>query len=282
MTEALFFINSSRLPYQAPGRDRENPSRGLLTDFNYEHMIITRFEMPRPHRLRRVAQKPAFRRFKPAGARLQEMQTLNLGEDELEALRLADLEGLYQEEAARRMGISRATFARLIARGRATVADALVNGKGLLIGEGPVAPPGETPDPDRCPVHGGRRRRGRRCHCHDHKRGHGAPNAYDEEESLQEIMSAAANEVAQIAAAQGIPLPYADAARRTAEVSRATAANRSSMLQDISRAAPTEIDAISGEIVRFGQRLGIPTPVNEFLLRLIKDKEAGHLSDSSG
>jgi 2-dehydropantoate 2-reductase len=102
------------------------------------------------------------------------------------------------------------------------------------------------------------------------------PNgALAEDERLSQVMAAAANEVAQIAAAQGINLPYADAARRTAEVSRATATNRSSMLQDVSRAAPTEIEAISGAVVRFGRRLGIPTPVNEFLLGLVKAKEAG-------
>ncbi len=101
------------------------------------------------------------------------------------------------------------------------------------------------------------------------------PNgALTEDETLRQVMSAAANEVAHIAAAQGIRLPFADVARRVAEVCRATASNHSSMLQDISRAAPTEIDAISGAVVRFGQRLGIPTPVNEFLLRLVKDKEA--------
>lgn len=102
------------------------------------------------------------------------------------------------------------------------------------------------------------------------------PNgALAEDERLRQVMAAAANEVAQIAAAQGIRLPYNDAANRTVEVSRATATNRSSMLQDVSRAAPTEIDAISGAVVRFGKRLGIPTPVNEFLLRVVKDKEAG-------
>ena len=105
------------------------------------------------------------------------------------------------------------------------------------------------------------------------------PNgALVEEETLRQIMSAAATEVAQVAAAQGIVLPFANAASHTAEVSRSTATNRSSMLQDISRVAPTEIDAISGAVVRFGHRLGIPTPVNEFLLRLIKDKEAGRFS----
>lgn len=102
------------------------------------------------------------------------------------------------------------------------------------------------------------------------------PNgALVENENWRQVMSAAANEVARVAAALEIRLPFADAAGRTAEVSRATASNRSSMLQDISRAAPTEIDAISGAVVHFGRRLGVPTPVNESLLRLVKDKEAG-------
>jgi 2-dehydropantoate 2-reductase len=102
------------------------------------------------------------------------------------------------------------------------------------------------------------------------------PNgALVENEQWLEIMAAAANEVAYIAAAQGIHLPYDDVARRTAEVSMATAGNRSSMLQDVTRHAPTEIDTISGAVVRFGKRLGIPTPVNEFLLRMVKAKEAG-------
>lgn len=106
------------------------------------------------------------------------------------------------------------------------------------------------------------------------------PNgALAEDESLCQVMAAAASEVAQVAAAQGIRLPYTDAARRAEEVSKATASNRSSMLQDVSRAAPTEIDAISGAVVRFGRRLGIPTPVNEFLLRLVKAKETGRIFD---
>lgn len=92
-------------------------------------------------------------------------------------------------------------------------------------------------------------------------------------ENWREVMAAAASEVAEVAAAQGIQLPFADPARRTAEVSRATASNRSSMLQDVSRAAPTEIDAISGAVVRIGKLFGVPTPVNEFLLRMVKAKE---------
>jgi 2-dehydropantoate 2-reductase len=109
------------------------------------------------------------------------------------------------------------------------------------------------------------------------------PNgALVENESWRQIMAAAAREVAQVAAAQGITLPFSDAASRTAEVSQATSSNRSSMLQDVSRTAPTEIDAISGAVVRFGRLLGIPTPVNESLLRLMKEKEAGRFTLNLG
>jgi 2-dehydropantoate 2-reductase len=99
-----------------------------------------------------------------------------------------------------------------------------------------------------------------------------------EHETLRQIMAGAASEVAEVAAAQGIDLPFTDAAGQAAKVSQATAGNRSSMLQDVSRAAPTEIDAISGAVVRLGKYFGIPTPVNELLLGLIKDKEAGRLA----
>jgi len=58
--------------------------------------------------------------------------------DELEAIRLADLGGLYQEEAAHQMGISRPTFARILDSGHKKVAEALVHGRGLVIEGGPV------------------------------------------------------------------------------------------------------------------------------------------------
>lgn len=61
------------------------------------------------------------------------MPTLILEADELEALRLADLEGLYQEECARRMGISRSTLSRTLARARRKVAEALVQGRRLIL-----------------------------------------------------------------------------------------------------------------------------------------------------
>jgi len=59
-----------------------------------------------------------------------------LGFDEAEALRLADLEGLYQEAAARSMGVSRQTFGRIVELARKKVADAILNGKALRIDGG--------------------------------------------------------------------------------------------------------------------------------------------------
>jgi len=101
------------------------------------------------------------------------------------------------------------------------------------------------------------------------------PNgALVEDDFLARLMAGAAQEVARIAAARHIGLPYEDAAVRTAEVSRATAANRSSMLQDVDRGAPTEIDAISGAVVRAGEEVHVPTPINDFLWRLMRAREA--------
>ena len=103
------------------------------------------------------------RGFKPMRIPMAELEVLSLQLDELEALRLADREGLYHEEAAERMGVSRVTFGRILQRAHAKVAEALLEGKALLIGEGPVQ--FEQGPEGRCPVHGGPRRRGRDCRC---------------------------------------------------------------------------------------------------------------------
>jgi len=66
------------------------------------------------------------------------METIQLRPDELEALRLADLEGLYQEECARRMGISRTILSRTLAQARHKVTDALINGKRLVVEQMPA------------------------------------------------------------------------------------------------------------------------------------------------
>ena len=94
--------------------------------------------MPRPRQCRRVARLPEVTYYKPRGIPLSVLQHVELTVDEFEAIRLADLEHLYQEEAARRMNISRQTFGRILDAAHAKVADALVNGKALSIQGGPV------------------------------------------------------------------------------------------------------------------------------------------------
>lgn len=96
--------------------------------------------MPRPHSCRRVAAEPGATVYKPAGIRACELEWLTLGLDEFEALRLADRDGLHHEVAAARMGISRATFGRIVESARRKVAEALCTGKALQIAGGNVAP----------------------------------------------------------------------------------------------------------------------------------------------
>jgi len=84
------------------------------------------------------------------------------------------------------------------------------------------------------------------------------------------VMDRAATECAAVARAKGIALPFADPIVQVREVARRTATNSSSMFQDILRGAPTEIDAINGAVAREGERLGVPTPVNEMLWRLVR------------
>jgi 2-dehydropantoate 2-reductase len=84
------------------------------------------------------------------------------------------------------------------------------------------------------------------------------------------LLNAAASEVANIAEAKEIHLPFEDAAAQARKVAQATALNRSSMFQDILRGTQTEIDAINGAVVQAGQELGIATPVNRTLWQLVK------------
>ena len=101
------------------------------------------------------------------------------------------------------------------------------------------------------------------------------PNGFlVEHEALLDIMRRTAAEVAAVAAAQGIVLAD-DAADRAMAVAQATAANRSSMLQDVARGAPTEIDAICGAVARAGAAVGVATPLNTRLCRLVRQLESG-------
>lgn len=90
------------------------------------------------------------------------------------------------------------------------------------------------------------------------------------------LLAAAAQEVADVAVAEGIVLPYAGAAARAVDVAAATAENLSSMLQDVLRQAPTEIDYICGAVARHGLAAGVPTPVNDELARLVEEVSRTH------
>jgi 2-dehydropantoate 2-reductase len=93
----------------------------------------------------------------------------------------------------------------------------------------------------------------------------------------RELVKMAVGEAVQVAAAAGIRLPYDDVVTKVLATATATAANQSSMLQDILHGRMTEIDAINGALVREGERLGVPTPVNRTLTLLIRtlEKKAG-------
>jgi len=94
--------------------------------------------MPRPKKTRWISGTPGVTYFKPQGVPLMMLDQVNLTVDELEALRLADYEGLSQEAGAEQMRISRATFGRIVADARRKVAEALIQGKAVQIDGGEV------------------------------------------------------------------------------------------------------------------------------------------------
>jgi predicted DNA-binding protein (UPF0251 family) len=89
--------------------------------------------MARPRNFRRVCSVPGSNYFKPMGIPLSILKDVILTVDEFEAIRLADLENLYQEQAAEKMNVSRQTFGRIIDSAHKKVAEALVKGKALKI-----------------------------------------------------------------------------------------------------------------------------------------------------
>jgi uncharacterized protein len=95
--------------------------------------------VPRPRKRRRLARPGGQSIFKPAGIALDDLKQVSLLPEELEALRLADLQGLSQEEAAGQMSVSRSTFQRILAHARRQVALALVEGWALRIEPGLAA-----------------------------------------------------------------------------------------------------------------------------------------------
>ena len=87
------------------------------------------------------------------------------------------------------------------------------------------------------------------------------------------LLDELARETAAVAEAAGVPLSFEDPAAHARAVARATAANRSSMLQDIELERQTEIGALNEAVVAEGARLGVPTPLNRAISALIRDLE---------
>lgn len=83
------------------------------------------------------------------------------------------------------------------------------------------------------------------------------------------VLKEAVKEAVAVAAAKKVQLPYPDPLGRVMQVCEATADNVASMLQDVLKEKETEVDAINGAIVREGEALGIPTPVNLTLTSLV-------------
>ncbi|MDD3234667.1 MAG: ketopantoate reductase C-terminal domain-containing protein, partial [Candidatus Omnitrophica bacterium] len=92
-------------------------------------------------------------------------------------------------------------------------------------------------------------------------------------EGARRIMRAAVTEAVRVAKRKRIKLAYDDPLAKAEAVCEATAANISSMLQDILAGRRSEIDAINGAIIRIAQESGIPVPVNILLNDMVKSIE---------
>ena len=89
--------------------------------------------MPRPFKCRQVGCKPDISYFKPRGISVPKLEEVILTMDEFESIRLADFVGMYQDNAAKKMNISRQTFGNIVKSARKKIAEALVNGKAIKI-----------------------------------------------------------------------------------------------------------------------------------------------------
>ena len=90
-------------------------------------------ELPRPRKCRVIQCRPDATYFKPRGIPLVDLDEISISIDELESIRLADFEGLYHEDAALKMQISRQTFGRILNEARRKVAECLLKSKALKI-----------------------------------------------------------------------------------------------------------------------------------------------------
>ena len=89
--------------------------------------------MPRPRKKKIVNYRPNVTYFKPRAVPLNLLEEVGITIDELETLRLSNIEKLSQSEAARKMEVHQSTFHRTLLRAREKITDALVNGKAIRI-----------------------------------------------------------------------------------------------------------------------------------------------------
>ena len=89
--------------------------------------------MGRPKKNRIINCNPGAYFFKPRGIPMMELDSIILERDEVEAIKLADLDSLSHEEAAEKMQISRATFGRIVKSARNKIANSILNGKAIEI-----------------------------------------------------------------------------------------------------------------------------------------------------
>jgi 2-dehydropantoate 2-reductase len=98
-----------------------------------------------------------------------------------------------------------------------------------------------------------------------------------EHPEIKAVMKRAVEEAMTVALDLGVETGLDDPVERVYAVAEATAANRSSMLQDVERGRRTEIDALNGAIVELGRRVGVETPVNETLVAAVKGLELARM-----
>lgn len=92
--------------------------------------------MPRPRSKRKISFDPEATYFKPRGVPMRLIDSVDLSMEEVEAMRLKNLEGLSQDEAAAKMGTSQSTFQRILSSAYGKTTEALVEGKAIRIENG--------------------------------------------------------------------------------------------------------------------------------------------------
>jgi uncharacterized protein len=118
--------------------------------------------MVRPRKIKWINFEPDVTYFKPRAIPLSNLEEIEITLDELETLRLSNLENLNQIDAAIKMDIHQSTFQRTLTRAREKITDALVNGKAIKIHGGEYKMPGGdgTGPEGKGPIAGKRNRQG--------------------------------------------------------------------------------------------------------------------------